>query len=281
MVNGGDGCAAGPRRAGRKERPTGGRREPPRVRGPWERMRLAAPVAAAAVLALLVASCSGGPTEEAADDLAGRCGVAEVGVPVEALPYEAGSGEGVDGFVLGGGSGGVIFSNQTDTDLCDWLPLARETAGEDRRALIYDYSYKPDAAKEVAAAAVELEGLGVDRVVLVGASKGAVGSLVAATTIESPSVAGVASLSSVGDFEGLDPREDAGGLDMPLLLMASRDDGDAAEVAREVAKRAPTDEAKVEVFGGYDHGTDLLGGKHGPGARELLARFVDGNLPRD
>ena len=238
-------------------------------------------VLAATMLALLVASCSGGPTEEAADELAGRCGARDLGVPVEALPYEAGSGEGVDGFVLGGGSGGVVFSNQTDTDLCDWLPLAREIAGEGRRALIYDYSYKPDAAKEVEAAAGELEGLGVDRVVLVGASKGAVGSLVAATTIEEPSVAGVASLSSVGDFEGLDPREDAGGLDIPLLLMASGDDGDAAEVAREVAERAPSDEERVEVFGGYDHGTDLLGGKHGPGARELLARFVDGNLPRD
>ncbi|CAA9516091.1 MAG: hypothetical protein AVDCRST_MAG12-3486 [uncultured Rubrobacteraceae bacterium] len=31
---------------------------------------------------------------------------------------------------------------------------------------------------------------------------------------------------------------------------------------------------------GVDHGTGLLGGKHGPGARELPARFVDGNLPR-
>ena len=65
---------------------------------------------------------------------------------------------------------------------------------------------------------------------------------------------------------------------MPLLLMASRDDGDAAEVAREVAELAPTDEVRVEVFGGYAHGTDLLGGKPGPAARELLARFVDGNL---
>ena len=238
-------------------------------------------VLAATMLALLVASCSGGPTGEAADELAGRCGVGDVGVPVEALPYEVGSGEGVDGFVLGGGSEGVVFSNQTDTDLCEWLPFAKKMAGEDRRALIYDYSYKPDAAKEVEAAARELEGLGVDRVVLVGASKGAVGSLVAATTIEGPSVAGVASLSSVGDFEGLDPREDAGRLDMPLLLMASREDGDAAEVAREVAELAPTDEAKVEVFGGYDHGTDLLGGRHGPGARDLLTRFVDGSLPRD
>ncbi|CAA9491463.1 MAG: hypothetical protein AVDCRST_MAG12-2121 [uncultured Rubrobacteraceae bacterium] len=235
-------------------------------------------VLAATMLALLVASCSGGPTEEAANELAGRCGVGDVGVPVEALPYEAGSAEGVDGFVLGGGSEGVIFSNQTDTDLCEWLPLAEEMAGEERRALIYDYSYKPDAAKELAAAAAELERLGVDRVVLVGASKGAVGSLVAAATIEEPSVAGVASLSSVGDFEGLDPREGAGRLDMPLLLMASRDDGGAAEVAREVAKRAPSDEERVEVFGGYDHGTDLLSGGDGPAARELLARFVDGNL---
>lgn len=238
-------------------------------------------IVAVGTILLLLASCSGGPTREASGDLSERCGKKKPTVPVQALPYDPGSGEGVDGFVLGDGSEGIVFSNQTDTDLCDWLPLATEMAGEDRRALIYDYSYKPDAAKEVEAAAGELGDLGVDKVVLVGASKGAVGSLVAATSMEDPPVAGVVSLSSVGAFEGLDPREDAGRLGMPLLLMASRDDGDTAEVARKVAELSASKDQRVKVFGGYDHGIDLLGGKDSPGARDLLVRFVDRTLPHD
>jgi len=149
---------------------------------PLPLLRKPTPAVFSAVLAtylLFLASCSGGPTEEAANDLAERCGTKDPGVPVQALPYDAGTGEGVDGFVLGEGTMGVVFSNQTDTVLCDWLPLAKETAGEGRRALVYDYSYKSDAAIEVEAAAAELAKLGVEQAVLVGASKGAVGSLAA------------------------------------------------------------------------------------------------------
>lgn len=232
-------------------------------------------------LVLLLSSCSGGPTDEAAADLAERCGTKDPGVPVQALDYDPDSGESVDGYVLGEGANGVVFSNQTDTDLCDWLPLATQIAGSDRKALVYDYSYKPDAAKEVEAAAGSLTDLAVEKVVLVGASKGAVGSIMAAPSIQEPTVSGVASLSVVGEFEGLDPREDAGELEMPLLLMAARDDGDTAEVAQKIGEVAMSEDQRVEVFDGYDHGVDLLGGGESPEARGILLHFIDRNLPRD
>ena len=235
------------------------------------------PGAVAIVLAFL-ASCSAGPTEQAADDLAERCGTGDPGVPVRALSYDPDPGEGVDGFVLGEGSKGVVFSNQIDTDLCDWLPYARETAGEGRRVLIYDYSYKPDASEEVEAAAEELGSLGVDEAVLVGASKGAIASLAAAPSIREPEVTGLASLSAIGEFEGLDSREAARKLRISLLLMAARDDGDTAEVARDVAEISPSEDERVEVVGGYDHGLDLLGGENGPRTRRLLEDFVGQSL---
>ena len=254
-----------------------GLREPLR-----QRTRLAGlgAFATAVALVLIVASCSGGPTEEAAKDLAERCGTGDPGVPVQALPYDAGSGEGVDGFVLGEGTKGVIFSNQTDTDLCDWLPFADGMAGEGRRALIYDYSYKPNAAREVEAAATELADLGVGEVVLVGASKGAVGSLAAASSIEEPTVVGVASLSAVGSFEGLNSLEAAEKVRVPLLVLAARGDAttDAGEVAPELAKASPSKDKRVVVFDGDDHGMDLLEGGSGPRAKKLLEDFVDRSL---
>src|SRR5215212_5371525 len=230
-------------------------------------LRRPTPAGFSALLAtylLFLASCSGQPTEEAANDLAERCGTKDPGVPVQALPYDAGTGEGVDGFVLGEGKMGVVFSNQTDTDLCDWLPLAKETAGEGRKALIYDYSYKPDAAREVEAAA-ELAELGVEQAVLVGASKGA-----------------VASLSAVGEYEGLNSVDAAGKVRVPLLVLAARGDltTDAGEVAPELAKVSPSEDKRVVVFDGTDHGIDLLKGEHGPRVRGLLKDFIDRNLRR-
>ena len=247
-------------------------------------LRRPTPAGFSALLAtylLFLASCSGQPTEEAANDLAERCGTKDPGVPVQALPYDAGTGEGVDGFVLGEGRMGVVFSNQTDTDLCDWLPLAKETAGEGRKALIYDYSYKPDAAGEVEAAA-ELAELGVEQAVLVGASKGAVGSLAAAPSIREPEVAGVASLSAVGEYEGLNSVDAAGKVRVPLLVLAARGDltTDAGEVAPKLAKVSPSEDKRVVVFDGTDHGIDLLKGEHGPRVRGLLKDFIDRNLRR-
>lgn len=246
-------------------------------------LRKPTPAVFSAVLAtylLFLASCSGGPTEEAANDLAERCGTKDPGVPVEALPYDAGTG--VDGFVLGEGTMGVIFSNQTDTVLCDWLPLAMETAGEGRRALVYDYSYKSDAAIEVEAAAARLAKLGVEQAVLVGASKGAVGSLAAVPSIREPEVAGVASLSAVGEDEGLDSIDAARKVRVPLLVLAARGDltTDAGEVAPELEKVSPSEDKRVVLFDGTDHGIDLLQGEHGPKVRALLEDFIDRNLRR-
>src|SRR5215210_1003394 len=126
-------------------------------RGREPKHRAGLGIVAAGTILLLLASCSGGPTQEVAADLSERCGTKKPTLPVQALPYDPGSGEGTEG---------IVFSNQTDTDLCDWLPFATGMVGPDRRALIYDYTYKPDAAKEVEAAADEIAGLGVKEVVL-------------------------------------------------------------------------------------------------------------------
>ena len=42
--------------------------------------------------------------------------------------------------VLGTGSRGVLLSNQSDEDLCAWLPLARTLARSGFRVGLYDYS---------------------------------------------------------------------------------------------------------------------------------------------
>jgi pimeloyl-ACP methyl ester carboxylesterase len=112
---------------------------------------------------------------------------------------------------------------------------------------------------------------------------GEVASLVAAPSIQEPAVNGVASLSAVGEFEGLDSREAAAKVRAPLLVLAARGDAttDAGEVAPELAKVSPSKDKRVVLFNGSNHGIDLLEGENGPRARSLLRGFIDRNLPQD
>jgi hypothetical protein len=90
---------------------------------------------------------------------------------------------------------GVVLSNQSDRNLCGWLPFARVLANLGFQALLYDYGIAGDERDDLAAAVAALRGLGAERVALLGASQGAKASLVAASGIRPP-VAGVASLSA-------------------------------------------------------------------------------------
>jgi hypothetical protein len=66
-----------------------------------------------------------------------------------------GSGGRLAGVALGDGRAGVVFANQSDEDLCGWLPFARATAAQGLRVLAFDFgSGAPQ--REVAAAAGEL-----------------------------------------------------------------------------------------------------------------------------
>jgi hypothetical protein len=93
-------------------------------------------------------------------------------------------------------------------------------------------------------------------------------------------VAGVASLSAVSEDEGLNSFDAAWKVRVPLLVLAARGNltTDAGEVAPELAKVSPSEDKRVVLFDGTDHGIDLLQGEHGPRVRALLEDFIDRNL---
>jgi hypothetical protein len=45
--------------------------------------------------------------------------------------------------VVGSGNRAVVFSDESDADLCSWLPYARTLAGDGLRVVLYDYSLGP------------------------------------------------------------------------------------------------------------------------------------------
>jgi len=74
--------------------------------------------------------------------------------------------------VLGRGPAGVVLSNQSDRNLCGWLPFGRVLAARGFQVLLYDYGIAGDLSDDIAAAVAKLHQLGARRVVLVGASQG-------------------------------------------------------------------------------------------------------------
>ena len=72
----------------------------------------------------------------------------------------------------------VILSEESDEDLCSWLPLAARLAAAGYRAVLWDYggNLPPD---ELAVLVRALRASGATRIALMGASEGAKASLIA------------------------------------------------------------------------------------------------------
>ncbi|HEX8857705.1 MAG TPA: alpha/beta hydrolase [Actinomycetes bacterium] len=226
------------------------------------------------VIVLLAAGCSGGgsggrtagapATTQAALDGCLRAG--------EGTLTDLGGGH--QAAVLGGGSAGVVLSNQSDENLCAWLPFGRALAAKGFRVLLYDYGAAGEPAQDVALAAGKLRSLGATSVLLVGASEGAKASLVAATTLDPPPAA-LVSLSAERTLQGADVLPAAAKLQVPVLFVTARDDlvvGDATSQLYKAASKSPA--RRLEVVAGEAHGTDLLGGAAGAKLQAIVVGFL-------
>src|SRR6266702_23786 len=186
-------------------------------------------------------------------------------------------GGGHQAAVLGSGGNGVVLSNQSDQNLCGWLPFGKVLAERGFRVLLYDYGAATDPPGDVALAAAKLRSLGADTVQLVGASEGAKASLIAATTLQPPPAA-VVSLSAERTLQGTDVLPAAAKLRAPVLFVTARDDslvGDATGQLYRAATRSAS--RRLEVVAGDAHGTGLLGGATGAKLQATLVGFLRGH----
>jgi hypothetical protein len=229
------------------------------------------------LVALVAGACSGGspsrssgtttpPTAQASLDGcigAGQAGLVDLGGGHQAA-------------LLGGGASGVVLSNQSDQNLCGWLPFGKVLATEGFRVLLYDYGATADPVKDVALAAAKLRSLGAQTVQLVGASEGAKASLIAATTLQPPPAA-VVSLSAERTLRGTDVLPAAASLRTPVLFVTARDDsfvGGATGQLYKAAAKAPS--RRLEVVPGSAHGTELLAGAAGAKLEGIVVAFLRG-----
>jgi pimeloyl-ACP methyl ester carboxylesterase len=203
-----------------------------------------------------------------------------------AVRFAAGEHVRLAGRVFGSGSVGVVLAHQVDNDQSAWFPFAQRLASHGYRVLTFDLrgycpggvdgcsSGSPDveaSADDVDAAVRFIQGGGARTVFLIGASVG--GQAVLESAARSGGViAGVVSLSAPEFFAYEIDAETLAGVTMPSLLIAGRDDGDAATAARDFSRwvRGPTD---LLVMDTAEHGTDLVSPES-----PTLARTVSGRI---
>ena len=176
--------------------------------------------------------------------------------PVRVLSVRNGN-ERIPVELLGTGRVTVVLSNQSDEDRCSWLPFARKLVPRGFRVALWEYAMYP-APDELAAIAPAVHRDGGGDVILMGASKGAKTSLLAARRRSHPFVAGVVSLSAESVLQpGIDVAKATAGLTVPTLLVTARDDPYGSTEALASIRHGLT-HARVVRVPGSDHGTALL-----------------------
>ncbi|KQV18340.1 MULTISPECIES: alpha/beta hydrolase [unclassified Kitasatospora] len=169
----------------------------------------------------------------------------------------------------------VVFSHENGATLCDWIPFVEDFTRAGYATLAYTSA--GDLPQDIEAAAKYLKGKGVEKVVLVGASKGGTGSLAAAATPGgSLPVAAVVTLSSPTSFGSWNGVEAIARISAPLFIAAQENDQPFAENAAELAKAATAPVKELKIYQGASHGARLL--PQGTAKADLLA-FLAKNAP--
>jgi pimeloyl-ACP methyl ester carboxylesterase len=152
-----------------------------------------------------------------------------------------------------------VLANQSDRNLCAWLPFARALARQGFRVLLFDYgSAAPERAP--AAAAREFVRVGTAQVVLAGASEGAKAAIIAAA--RNPGLArAVIALSPERFLHGEDVTPAARKLTVPALVGVSEGDPYSAQDSPALERAIGSAHKRLVLVPGAAHGVDLLGGE--------------------
>ena len=179
----------------------------------------------------------------------------------------------IRGAILGSGSRGVVLSNQSQQNLCSWLPFARKLVERGFRVFLYDYGYATYRS-EVTAASRALRRRGVRRVALVGSSQGGKVALHSATWKPTHAVA-VVSISGERYLGSRDISRDVARLRLPTLFVASEGDPySAGKAARLFYRVSPSKAKRLILVPGNAHGYELFEEPDGPALTQSIIDFL-------
>src|SRR5262245_19012197 len=186
------------------------------------------------------------------------------------VTFEAADGVRLDGRLFGSGDVGVVLSHMRPGDQGQWLAFAGLLADRGYRVLTYDRRGEcpggdlgcsqgnggdPGAWRDLASAVALLRHEGSNRVVVGGASFGAMESLFALS--RGLDADGLIWLSGLDLYEGESIEEQVRGVRVPKLFMTGSFDSDSAPLGAALERAAPEPVEIVSLDTG-EHGTDIL-----------------------
>ncbi|MEV0564332.1 alpha/beta fold hydrolase [Dactylosporangium sp. NPDC050588] len=193
-----------------------------------------------------------------------RCADPELNDKQVAFP---GNGGFLTGVLLGAATSRtvLVLAPQASADACSWLSWARQEAAAGYRVLALDFagegrSQRGDGSKpsaDVLRAVAYTRTLGVEKVVLIGASRGGTASLVAAAAAEPPVTAAV-SLSAPATYAGEDAAAAAARIAVPVLYVAATGETSFAADAQTMYGATTDPRRRIALVPGRLHGTSLL-----------------------
>ncbi|MEV6212419.1 hypothetical protein [Kitasatospora sp. NPDC051914] len=171
----------------------------------------------------------------------------------------------------GGAKTAVVLSHQSGGTLCDWNPYLDAFTGAGYAVL--PYTANGNVSDNIEQVAAHLEAKGIARLVLVGASKGGTGSIVAGSLPDLPvPAAAVVSLSSAESFGGDSASNAVKRLTAPVLFAAEENDQPFADYARSLHAAAAAADKQLKLYPGGNHGAPLLSDGALPDVLAFLAR---------
>ena len=188
----------------------------------------------------------------------------------EPVTFEGADGVRLDGRLFGGGDVGVVLSHMRPGDQGQWLPFAALLAERGYRVLTFDRRGEcpggdlgcsegdrgdPGTWKDLADAVQLLRDEGSERVVVGGASLGAMESLYALA--HGVDADGLIWLSGLDLYEGESIRSQVSDVRVPKLFMAGAFDPNSAPLGPALERVAPEPVELVRLDTG-EHGTDIL-----------------------
>lgn len=173
---------------------------------------------------------------------------------------------------IGSGPRVVILSNQSDEDLCSWVPFASRLAGLGYRVALWNYD-GGSATSTLTAVVAALRQAGGQRIVLLGASKGAKASLIVGARI-SPPVQGVVSLSAEERTGNQPVAPQLTSMSCPVLLVTAESTYADADAAKTFLATIPSRDKQLVSVPGSDHGTALLSGAQAGTVIDAIERFL-------
>jgi hypothetical protein len=224
-------------------------------------------------VALLAGSC--GSAAPHPRSIASLDGCVPLSGAVRKVVIRSASGTPLSAGLIGGGGTTFVLTDESDENLCSWLPVIATLRTHGYSALLYDYSDATELPREVTAAVRSALGAGARHVVLMGASVGARASIEAAVA-RPRGVIAVVSLSAEQSVRS-DPTDLAAvarRVKLPTLLISSSADPFVAGFTPQLRRSLGASDKHALILPGLDHGTELLTGKYGPHVDAAILKFV-------